>query len=446
MLRNSKYTFLFLLVFCGATYNLWRDWQANKHPFVSDASVYYCYLEAAFIKHDLTFSYPNSHWILPTPTGKYVPKMSMGLALLYMPLFLICHLITLATGGNANGYSDTYAYGMYYGALLTVLWGLWILRGLLLRWYNEKVTSLTLLALFAGTNLFYYAIGFNLLTHGFLFTLFIWLIYLTIRLYETNKTIFAALIGLVLGFCTLIRPTTALVALIPLLWGCNTIADVQLRIHWWLGKPVAILLMMMTFLLPWIPQLIYWKVQTGSYFYYTYGEEGFNFAKPQLLNVLFSYRKGWLIYTPVMLFAIFGCYTLYRNKHPLRLPLLVIFPITLYILSCWWCWWWGGAFSNRSLVEYYALLAFPMAACFNYLFSAPRFKFLLYVAGLLIVLNLLQTYQYTRNIIHWDQMTKEAYWFGFGKLKYTPDEKAEFEKLLGNYPTGIPEEYKRKRN
>lgn len=435
---------LFLLLFCGASYNLWRDWQANKHPFVSDASVYYCYLEAAFIKHDLTFSYPNSHWILPTPTGRYVPKMSMGLAMLYMPIFLVCHVVTLLTGGEANGYSPPYAYGMYYGALLFVLWGLWLLRKLLLGWYSEKVTSLTLLAIFLGTNLFYYAIGFNLLTHGFLFTLFVLLIYATQRLYETKHTKWGFIIGLILGFCTLIRPTSILVGLIPMLWNCLTWNDVKSRLSYWLHQPLMLSLLAVGALLPWIPQLIYWKILAGSFLYYTYGQEGFNLGKPQLMNVLFSYRKGWLLYTPIMLFALSGILLFYRSKHPLRLPFLIIFPITLYLLSCWWCWWWGGSFSNRSLVEYYALLAFPMAACINHLFSS-RLKPLVYVIGLLIAFNLFQTYQYTRSVIHWDQMTKEAYWYGFGKLKYSQEEKATFEQLLGHYSTEIPEDYKRKK-
>ena len=51
---------------------------------------------------------------------------------------------------------------------------------------------------------------------------------------------------------------------------------------------------------------------------------------------------------------------------------------------------------------------------------------------LLISLNLVQTYQYRNGIIHWDHMTKEAYWNVFLKTEMTDKERIDNEKLMCN--------------
>jgi hypothetical protein len=82
----------------------------------------------------------------------------------------------------------------------------------------------------------------------------------------------------------------------------------------------------------------------------------------------------------------------------------------------------------RPLIESYALLAIPMAALVNSLLKAGiKIK----IAGLalfsiLILHSMFETAQYVYGAIHWDSMSKKAYWYSFGKLK--PD--GNFYKLL----------------
>jgi hypothetical protein len=61
-------------------------------------------------------------------------------------------------------------------------------------------------------------------------------------------------------------------------------------------------------------QLIYWKLTTGRWLYYSYEEgEKVRLFAPYLIPVLFSFKKGWLVYTPLMIFSILGLYSLYKK-------------------------------------------------------------------------------------------------------------------------------------
>ena len=65
-------------------------------------------------------------------------------------------------------------------------------------------------------------------------------------------------------------------------------------------------------------QLGYWKYTSGKFIINPYGAsnagEGLELLNPHLLEVLFSFRKGWFIYTPLMLFTLVGFKELYKNN------------------------------------------------------------------------------------------------------------------------------------
>lgn len=56
-----------------------------------------------------------------------------------------------------------------------------------------------------------------------------------------------------------------------------------------------------------IPQFLYWKHVTGQFIFFSYkNTEGFDFMKPHILNVLFSFKKSLFVYTPVLIFVVAG--------------------------------------------------------------------------------------------------------------------------------------------
>ena len=80
------------------------------------------------------------------------------------------------------------------------------------------------------------------------------------------------------------------------------------------------------------------------------------------------------------------------------------------------------------MIDTYPFLALPMAAMFAYLFKQANL--VRYISGGLIIclvlLNVFQTHQYTKGILHWDSMTKQAYWSIFLKTQ----KPSNFDQLL----------------
>src|SRR5205085_4794981 len=96
--------------------------------------------------------------------------------------------------------------------------------------------------------------------------------------------------------------------------------------------PQIILLVAFAFI-PFIPQMIYWKYITGSWIFFSYQHtEGFDFLQPHIFKVLFSFKKSWFIYTPMIIFAIIGILQLRKYNKPIFFAILVFFLANFYLL------------------------------------------------------------------------------------------------------------------
>ncbi|HOT89793.1 MAG TPA: hypothetical protein PL028_09660, partial [Bacteroidales bacterium] len=153
------------------------------------------------------------------------------------------------------------------------------------------------------------------------------------------------------------------------------------------------------------------------YLVYSYGDEGFNFMSPQIFNILFSYKKGLFLYTPILLLSLTGAYFLWKNARFEFYSFFGFFFLITYILSSWWCWYYGGSFSSRVYVEYIAVFMILLGT----LIERVNRKWIrnMFISSIiaLIVICQIQTYQYRYYLIHWSEMTKEKYWDVFMKIE-----------------------------
>ena len=129
-----------------------------------EVSGYYFYLPAIFIyqdlkkvefKEDIHQQYRPASGPYQTFThkgGNEVMKYSMGLALQYSPFFLIAHALAEPLGYPADGFSRPYQLAISLGSLFMALLGLWLLRRILLRYFSDGVTAVTLLTIAFATN------------------------------------------------------------------------------------------------------------------------------------------------------------------------------------------------------------------------------------------------------------------------------------------------------
>lgn len=401
-------------------------WGDLHHPFKNDINQYYSYLNALFIEHDLTFkSNINQYWLIETPTHHVVPKVTYGMALFYSPFYLIAKLLS---NPAATGYEPIYAWLVHFGCIMYILMGLWFTRKTLLLWFSDFVVSVVMILLFFGTNLFYYTVSESESVHGVLFFLISAFLYQVIKWHQTESKMNFLVLCLFAGFVCLIRPTECIILLFPLLIGVTSMQDVYakwskiIKLKWFFGLGILL------FMLPLLPQLIYWKIQSGNYLFFSYGSsESFFWNDPQVINVFFSFRKGLFIYTPIMFFSIVGFIILYKKNKTLFYPVLLYFLINSYLICTWWDWSYGGSFGMRAFIHCFAILVIPFAYFINWimsLYKASVFKtgFVYVIASFCLFfcgLNVFQSNLYKHQIIHYDGMNKEAYQFIFMKKKYS---------------------------
>lgn len=432
----SVLTILLIFIYSVFSFKSWINW--DGHQFHNDIDQYYSYLVAQFIHHDLTFHFPNTYWLVETPTGEVIPKGTMGIALLNLPYFVLADNIAHQFGFEGNGYSPPYSWCIRLGAIFYVIMGLCYLRRVLVLFFNDWITSLTLLLIFFGTNLFYYTFRESEMAHGYLFFLFAAFFYHSIKWHHTfyNKHLFY--LCFIAGFITLIRPTEVLVMLVPLFYKVTSLKTLKERFILIKELKWKIVLCAIIFFIPLLPQLIFWKIQTGHFLFFSYGgDEGFFFADPKIYNVLFSWRKGWFIYTPLMLFSMIGLVIMYIKWKDMFFAIIPYFLINLYLISSWWDWAFGGSFGMRALVQSYAFLAVPLAFLIKFVLIYPK-KLLKLVfscvafSGILFcaTTNVFQTWLTKNYLFHWDGMTKEAYMFTFYKFDYTQDDRNYLETLI----------------
>ncbi len=283
-----------------------------------------------------------------------------------------------------------------------------------------------MLSIGIGTNLLIYTTYHDApMSHVFNFALITVFLYYVIKWHKSHTIKDTIIIGLLSGLIALIRPTNILVLLILFFYGVNSLKGIWPRILFFLENYKKVLIMIIAFVAVWIPQFIYWKYISGQFFYDTYGELGgrFFFNNPQIFDFLFSYRKGWLLYTPIMIFALAGIPVLYFRMRQFFMPILIYLLVMVYVLSSWWSWWFGGGYGMRSLIDLYGILAIPFAAFLQYSYKQKKIFGYLSTAIIIVLIwfSTFQSRQYVSGAIHYVGMTKEAYWETF--LKPYPTNK-----------------------
>jgi hypothetical protein len=120
-----------------------------------------------------------------------------------------------------------------------------------------------------------------------------------------------------------------------------------------------------------------------------------------------------------MILFIFGLFSKNQFVKRNRWLTLGFFVFSVYLIFSWWCWWYGGSFGSRPMIDFYPLYAIFITACISGIMKMSLWirRSLLSVIILLIGLNLFQTYQFDRRVIHHDAMTGKAYWKVFGKTE-----------------------------
>lgn len=435
--RSLLFCYLLILSFV-CYYPKWKH--AGTEATISyDVSGYYLYLPSIFIYHDIhQFNfYGHIHDTYhPTqasepgiklPDRTYTMKYPIGASIFYAPFFFIGHAVALAGSYPADGYSMPYQFFISIGCLFYAFLGLWFLRKILLKFFSDITVAITLFLLVAATNLLNYTAIDYALTHNLLFALYSLIIYTTIRFYEKRNRPKAFILGLLCGLATITRPTDIISVLIPILWGISNLREMKERIRYFLKNFKLTFLFIAGAVILGSVQIIYWKISTGHFLFYSYEDQGFSWLHPHLSKGLFSYKKGWLVYTPFFILLIPGFIYLYRSHRNLFYCAFIFTVLNIYIAFSWDIWWYGGSLGQRSMVQSYAILSLPIAAFINRILHSKLIYKVMTALLLLSFLsyNVILTLQAhgKYGVLDTDNTNRTYFWVSFLKLKIDQDDK-----------------------
>ncbi len=445
-----------------------------KTIITSDAFGYYTYLPSLFIYQDFEYKYAEEvqkkyHPISLHPlyfthqhNEKPVNKYYIGTTLCMLPFYLAGDILTRLTNESRDGYSKYYQLAISLGGLLYALCGLWLF-GIFLKkmGISEVFSSFWMISMFLGTNLFYYSVEENALSHAY--TSFFAPLFLLslLKFKEKNSLLNFSLIAISLSMIIIIRPVNVIILLsIPFIMGswANTkelLSSIFKRPLWIMGGIFFFLILLGL-------QSIIYYLQCERWWIYAYNNEKFNFLRPHFVKTLFSFERGLFIWIPLLILSPVSILIFWVKNYKFQAITYLFFVLILiYVLSSWWNWYYGGGFGLRPYVDYYSIIFAGIAVCFSKFYNKVISVFLGSFVLACIFLNQFQQQQYVMGIIPYMGTTREGYFQVFlrtaPQFRYimNPDKKEidildslveiermynDFEKVNSNEKGGITDE------
>jgi hypothetical protein len=413
-----KWILVISVLICSLFYYFWGT---SKTPFYGDSLGYYYYLPATFIHNNL-----DSIEYLPTDqnidvgvleyargtkrefvqgkTGNFIIQYNYAVALMELPFFAIAHWYCKLSGQTANGFSNPYIWAVRLSTLCYALLGLYLLFKSLKYFYKENIALLTTCLILIGSNFFWFAFIQTGMVHIIIFALYAVVIYFTILVHQQPKPLYFIVIAIASGIIIVSRATDFFCLGIPLLFNVYNKASIKQKWSFLLINKKKVFIASLFFIAIVFIQLLYWKIIGGWWIIDSYKNQHFNFKHPHLNQGLFGGNNGWLVYTPIMFFALAGCLLTSYIKH-LRWFIWVYLPLYLIITYSWWCFNYINGFGSRPMVNIYPILAFPLAGFLSFVLQQKNIWRWLFatLTVFFIHVNLMLTYHRAKNNLWSDE-------------------------------------------
>ncbi|HPI30003.1 MAG TPA: hypothetical protein PLS26_05705 [Bacteroidales bacterium] len=414
MLRSNKPYFIFFVVLSVLTgilvyYFRWSgsEGQEWKSIIDGDGKGYYAYYDQIVFRKNFGTARPDNDHIIKIGDRSLI-KYQCGTALLMAPFFLSSALVS---GFPDDPYAEAYQKSVSVAAIFYLLLGFVFLVLLLKKLKIKPPHILISLALtLFSTNLLVYVVAQPDMSHVYSFSLisgFLWASHAYIIKPCRRWLIISAVF---LGIIYLIRPVNIMILLFVLFFfdDFKSVRNfIQQHKKQLLVFAVIVSLVMAI-------QNVLWYIQCRHFFLWSYQNEGFYWLHPEIFNVLFSFRKGLFIYTPILIIVFWSLAVLLKTNKFRFFSTLFFLIFISYIISSWWCWTYFDSFGMRPFIDFYGIFVLLLALLLSNIGQRVRTILLLSCIPLL-ALNLLQSYQYNKRIISAEYMNFESYKYIFFK-------------------------------
>ena len=280
----------------------------------------------------------------------------IGFPILQVPFLLAGYISDVIQHRPADGYSRTCVVAYYLGIIFWLCIGMLSLYELLRRIGRYTGVSgarvdwtalVVVFALWPSTTLAYYTFaGMSHIADFMACSVFL-LAWWSAK--DSDSLRSWLLCGLASGLMALVRWQSLLFITVPVTYDfLHVRGRPQWNLKWLWPRLLAGIVMMIVLL----PQFLEWHAIYGRYLVIPQGSDFLQFPPRYTLNVLFSSRHGWFVWTPVVALGIAGliyCVTTWP-----RLAISILFAIALQILFCASMptnWHGGASFSIRMLTN-----------------------------------------------------------------------------------------------
>jgi hypothetical protein len=417
--------FTALNVFLSFNYHSHAPRHSYHGSLWADRAGYYVYLPATFQYGFTASSFPDgsdtltgSGFKLDIAANTVRTKYTAGVAMVQAPFYLVIHGVGALAGIEEAAFEDLDHIVVSIAGPVMAALGLLFLYSVFAPVAGPRPTLFLLLALYAGTNLFYYAVCDPGMSHVHSFFLFSSLLFLIDRALQRRHISFGTtfIVGVVCGLILLIRPTNLMFIIALLIMNAARLnVSGSLRISLDLVRHLAVLVLAASIV--WLPQMLYWEHAFGSFVTWPYSGEGFsNWPTPEIGKFLFSTNNGLIPYAPIILVMLFGMTIQWRSGERLKASASLFALVAVVIIGAsWWVWHFGCGFGSRTMVEFMALFASALFAFHSWMTKHGRKVPSAILLSVLIVLQLKMTYSYGNCWFHGDWN-----WPAYGELIFGP--------------------------
>ena len=318
-----------------------------------------------------------------TPGGRATSHLPIGLALVWMPPFVLAHLgtsLAAALGANvsADGFSVPYRSGVTAGTYAYGVIALLLLESELRRRVGAAAALLAVFAIWLATPLHFYMTANPAMAHGasvFVATAFV-VSWLRVREREPASGRAWARVGLLGGLMTVVRLQDAVLLALPavdLLWR---------RPPGWAPRLARYVPAAAVFGL--LQLAVWWRLYGGDFLSTVLAVNLVGGTRPEVAGVLFSPRHGLFYWTPLYVACVAGWAFLARRDRLLAALFAAGFAASVVVNASLQDWWSAEAFGQRRLLGLTPLFALGLGEVLGAL--APRRRALAAVALALLAL------------------------------------------------------------
>lgn len=293
-------------------------------------------------------------------------------------------------------------------SLITLI-GLWcVLR----KYFTAGTIIPTLLLLALGTNFFLMSVYSGAIQASILLALMVLVVWMSQRWVEKPAWFESIVMGFAMGTLIFVKPAGFASILVFLFWGAYNKETFRVKWKLFFEHSDQVITILILFLGGLFIRLFNPQMFEGTWFCdYVQHKRAVYLLSPWMWQVLFSIKNGWIIYTPLVLFAIPGFYILAeRNKRIFYATFL--FSLTyLFLLASTPEATSPDNFSQARMTEIFAVLFIPIAYFINWISEGgwTRKIFFILLLTVFVVLNLFQTWQYRTKILNPWFTTPEYY-------------------------------------